>query len=95
MARQKKPAKYLNIKLDLDIYERLEEFSEAAGFSKTMVAERALTAFMDDYETKQEMLRKIEDGEAEFVEKIPEKMNHDVAALDKVDHTDTGKAGGR
>ena len=69
MARAAKPGKYLNIKLDLDIYDRLERFSEKEGFSKTMVAEKALTAFMDNYEAKQEMIRKIEEGRAELVEK--------------------------
>ena len=69
MARVAKPGKYLNIKLDLDIYDRLERFSEKEGFSKTMVAEKALTAFMDNYEAKQEMIRKIEEGRAELVEK--------------------------
>ena len=69
MARLAKPGKYLNIKLDLEIYNRLEKFSEREGFSKTIVAERALTAFMDNYEAKQEMIRKIEEGQAELVEK--------------------------
>ena len=73
MARVAKPGKYLNIKLDLEIYERLEKFSEKEGFSKTMVAERALTSFMDNYEAKQEMIRKIEEGRAELVEKDGEK----------------------
>ena len=73
MARVAKPGKYLNIKLDLEIYDRLEKFSEKEGFSKTMVAERALTSFMDNYEAKQEMIRKIEEGRAELVEKDGEK----------------------
>ena len=59
----------MNIKLDKDLYHRLERVSEAAGQTKTLIAERALTAYMDKYEGEQEMIRKIEDGKAELVEK--------------------------
>ncbi|MBR2260045.1 MAG: hypothetical protein IJ899_22465 [Blautia sp.] len=69
MARPKKDGIYLNIKLDKDLYHRLERVSEAAGQTKTLIAERALTAYMDKYEGEQEIIRKIEDGRAELVEK--------------------------
>ena len=69
MARPKKDGIYLNIKLDKDLYHRLERVSEAAGQTKTLIAERALTAYMDKYEGEQEMIRKIEEGKAELVEK--------------------------
>ena len=69
MARPKKDGIYLNIKLDKDLYHRLERVSQAAGQTKTLIAERALTAYMDKYEGEQEMIRKIEDGKAELVEK--------------------------
>ena len=69
MARPKKDGIYLNIKLDKDLYHRLERVSQAAGQTKTLIAERALTAYMDKYEGEQEMIRKIEEGKAELVEK--------------------------
>ena len=69
MARPKKDGIYLNIKLDKDLYHRLERVSQAAGQTKTLIAERALTAYMDKYEGEQEIIRKIEDGRAELVEK--------------------------
>ena len=50
MVRPKKDGIYLNIKLDKDLYHRLERVSEAAGQTKTLIAERALTAYMDKYE---------------------------------------------
>ena len=69
MARPKKDGIYLNIKLDKDLYHRLERVSQAARQTKTLIAERALTAYMDKYEGEQEMIRKIEEGKAELVEK--------------------------
>ena len=68
MARAKKEGIYLNIKLDKDIYHRLERISEEAGQTKTLIAERALTAYMDDYEEKQETLRRIEEGSVKVID---------------------------
>ena len=62
MSRPKKDGVYLNIKLDRELYQRLERISEKAGQTKTLIAERALTAYMDDYEEKQEQLRQIAEG---------------------------------
>ena len=60
MARQKKDGTYLNVRIETPIYERLEEFSEESGQSKTLAVERALMAYMDDYEEKQRLLKKLE-----------------------------------
>lgn len=60
MARQKKDGTYLNVRIETTIYERLEEFSEESGQSKTFAVERALMAYMDDYEEKQRLLKKLE-----------------------------------
>ena len=68
MPRIKKPGSYLNIKLDQSIYDRLVQFSEDTGSTKTTVAERALTDFMNKYENGQETLRRIEDGSIAVVE---------------------------
>lgn len=69
MARPKKDGLYLNIKLDRELYHRLERVSETAGQTKTLITERALTAYMDKYEGEQEIIRKIEEGWTELVEK--------------------------
>ncbi|MCR5755411.1 MAG: hypothetical protein K6G30_11460 [Acetatifactor sp.] len=60
MARQKKDGTYLNVRIETAIYERLEEFSEESGQSKTFAVERALMAYMDDYKEKQRILKKLE-----------------------------------
>lgn len=62
MARQKKDGTYLNVRIETAIYERLEEFSEESGQSKTFAVERALTVYMDDYEEKQRLLKKLEEA---------------------------------
>lgn len=61
MARQKKDGTYLNVRIETAIYERLKEFSEESGQSKTFAVERALMAYMDDYEEKQRLLKKLEE----------------------------------
>ena len=60
MAKPKKNGTYLNVCIDSAIYERLDRFSEDAGQAKTVAVERALTAYLDDYETKQKMLQKLQ-----------------------------------
>ena len=42
MARTKKDAKILNIKLDREIHEQLEKFCEESGLTKTIAVERIL-----------------------------------------------------
>ena len=61
MARPKKDGKYLNVRIETAIYERLEKFSEESGQSKTFAVERALMEYMDDYEEKQRLLKKLEE----------------------------------
>ena len=61
MARSKKDGKYLNVRIETAIYERLEKFSEKSGQSKTFAVERALMAYMDDYVEKQRLLKKLEE----------------------------------
>ena len=41
MARQKKNGQYLNVKIDMNVYQRLEEFCEETGYTKTAAVERA------------------------------------------------------
>lgn len=47
MARAKKDYKALNIKIESTIYERLENYAEEKGQTKTKAVERLLTKAMD------------------------------------------------
>ena len=68
MARQKKNGQYLNVKIDMNVYQRLEEFCEATGYTKTAAVERALTTLMNNHEADQETLRRIAEGLVKLVE---------------------------
>ncbi len=57
MARPKKNGTYLNVCIETPIYERLVALCEDAGQSKTVAVERALSAYLDDYDEKQRILR--------------------------------------
>lgn len=57
MVRSKKNGTYLNICIETPIYERLVKLCEDAGQSKTVAVERALTAYLNDYEEKQRILK--------------------------------------
>lgn len=60
MARAKKNGTYLNVCIETPIYERLERLCEDAGQTKTVAVERALTAYLEDYEKKQMLLREMD-----------------------------------
>ena len=57
MARPKKNGQYLNVKIDVSVYQRLEDFCE-----------KALTSLMNNHEAEQETLRRIADGSVKLVE---------------------------
>lgn len=57
MARPKKNGTYLNVCIETPIYERLVNLCEDAGQTKTVAVERALMAYLDDYDEKQKILR--------------------------------------
>lgn len=59
MGRPKKNGTHLNICIETPIYERLEALCEDARQTKTVAVERALTAYLDDYEEKQKMLKEL------------------------------------
>jgi hypothetical protein len=61
MAKPKKNGKYLNVCIDASVYEKLEEMCETAGQSKTTAVERALAAYLKDYEETQEKLRALKE----------------------------------
>ena len=49
MAREKKDAKILNIKLATPVYDQLDRFCEESGLSKTIATEKILAQFFDEY----------------------------------------------
>lgn len=54
MPRQKKDAKILNIKLAREISDRLEQFCEETGASKTIATEKILSKYFDEYFSRPE-----------------------------------------
>jgi predicted DNA-binding protein len=48
MARPKKDAKNFACKFDREIYERLEEYCQLSGQSKTTVVERAVQKYLEE-----------------------------------------------
>ena len=61
MARQKKDGTYLNVRIATSIYNRLTDFCDDAGQTKTIAVERALAEYLDNYEKKQKLLKELED----------------------------------
>jgi hypothetical protein len=61
MARPKKNGRYLNVCIESSIYENLEKVCIDAGQTKTVVVERALIAYFDDYVQMQEKIQAIKD----------------------------------
>ncbi|MBS6642547.1 MAG: hypothetical protein KH366_03100 [Clostridiaceae bacterium] len=59
MARAKKEAKILNIKLSEPISVQLEKFCGETGITKTMATEKILSQFLDEYFERDETERKI------------------------------------
>lgn len=59
MPRPKKDGKVLNIKLSVSVYDKLEEFCDESGQTKTLAVERFLNKCLDEYFSKPESERKI------------------------------------
>ena len=59
MPRVKKDAKILNIKLAMPVNERLEQYCEDSGQTKTIAVERALSAYIDDYYAERKLLKEL------------------------------------
>lgn len=49
MPREKKDGRYINYKIRRDLYERLEQYAEEKGQSKTVAIERILEAHLNEY----------------------------------------------
>lgn len=52
MPRQKKEWKNLNLKLDAQVSDRLEDYVNETGLTKTAALERILTQYFDEREKK-------------------------------------------
>lgn len=61
MARPKKPNHPVTVRLEQELYERLNDFCERSGQPKTVAIERALKAYIDDYD---EMMEKVNSHDA-------------------------------
>ena len=59
MARPRKPNRPISVRLDEHLYNRLNDFCEDSGQSKTIAIERALAMYIEDYYAKQEKLEEI------------------------------------
>lgn len=50
MPQRKKDYKLINCKIEREIAERLEKFTEETGLSKTVSIEKALIRYLDNYD---------------------------------------------
>lgn len=60
MPREKKESKVLNVNLAIDVYNGLERLCDESGQTKTNAVERALAAYIEDYDKKQALLKELE-----------------------------------
>ena len=60
-ARPKKPNHPVTVRLEQELYDRLNDFCERSGQPKTVAIERALKAYIDDYD---EMMEKVNSHDA-------------------------------
>ena len=58
MAKKTKESKPFSIRMDKSTFDRLEVFCNEAGQSKTLAVERAINAYIDDYDENQKELKK-------------------------------------
>ncbi len=57
MARPKtRDTQSITIRMDAKLFDRLTDYCERSGQTKTVAVERALSMFIDDYDAKMEML---------------------------------------
>ena len=62
MPRAPKNHEALNLRIDADLNHRLTEVYAEAGQTKTAFVERAVAAYIVDYEAKQKILQQAEAG---------------------------------
>lgn len=49
MAKKQKESKPCSLRMDAELFKRLDAFCQETGISKTAVFEKGATAFMDNY----------------------------------------------
>ena len=59
MPREKKDARYLNIKLASEIYDQLDRFCSETGITKTAATEKIMEKFFNEYFDKPEEERNL------------------------------------
>ena len=57
MGKKLKESQPFSIRMEKTTFDRLEQFCEDSGQSKTTAVERALTMYIDDYNAKMEKLK--------------------------------------
>lgn len=62
MARQKKDAQPISVKMDKATFDRLEAYCERAGQTKTVAIERALNKLIDEYDDMVEVYESLKAG---------------------------------
>lgn len=65
MPRPKKPNHPVTVRLDQELYDRLNNFCERSGQPKTTAMERALKAYIDDYDAMMEKLNNADNKKSE------------------------------
>ena len=61
MGRIKKESKPFSIRMEKITFDRLAEYCELSGQSKTVAIERAINKFIDDYDATMQKLNKIKE----------------------------------
>lgn len=59
MARPKKDNRPVTVRMEIELYDRLNQFVADSGQPKTVAIERALAKYIDDYYQKQQLIRAI------------------------------------
>ena len=60
MAKPRKEAQPLSIRMDKPTFDSLNEYCEDSGQSKTVAIERAINKYIDEYEEKMKLLEEKE-----------------------------------
>ena len=59
MAKKIKESHPISIRMEKDIFDRLQQFCEDSGQSKTVAIERAISMYIDDYDDKKRQLENL------------------------------------
>ena len=58
MARQKKESHPITIRMEQELFDRMNDYCERSGQSKTVAIERALTEYINSYDKRMEHVAK-------------------------------------